>query len=711
MDALLHALARRDRRRLFALTAASVAVVAAAIAFVALRGERPKAGCEQPARAIEDVWSTQMADALAASGRSEVRDAIDRDVASWRREREVACTAHPEHRAARLACLDGVLARIDVIYRALERVQGKVAADDVLGYAVDPKVCAATVPPRLTVTATHDAIAAFAFAIDAARGRDSEAPQLDAVASLATKPGLDPCSRGYARLAEIALTDDVPREKAAFADALTAAEACGDDRLHAEVLIAGAPLEYEVPVVGPKGRAALEKAKVAVDRVAQPDLVATIDAELSGVLAQEQRWDEAFAAAQRAIAGYGARGRARAQIAAVEAENGVRITRCEVDDVQEIVKVCETWKKVARAHHFARSLERLERTEAFAILFLGDVMGAHAELLRLFKPRSHRDVPTQRIEGMVVDEAGKPIVGAIVAASARLFFDSVGPTPFGDVDASSLRMVTSDVQGKFVIADAPMHGEIAAQLGLRRGYAELGTTTTIVVHDTRNISGKVALGNVSRTKVFVMIVPKDSQSTLAFMAPLSPDGTFLLKAVPKDNVSVAVATWSASFDSDVEFHTIPPGGDVSDLRLAPVSGNGRALDVIARSTFASTLDGAQVILIPGRWSFRNVAELNAAHHSKSLGQMRSRYARPIVGEGVPEEARGKMQQGDLYAHFDDARAGEVTVCVIGMSGDLTDPATWRKIEAHVKELDVKCMTASPSDRVLVVEAPPQKRFD
>jgi hypothetical protein len=200
----------------------------------------------------------------------------------------------------------------------------------------------------------------------------------------------------------------------------------------------------------------------------------------------------------------------------------------------------------------------------------------------------------------------------------------------------------------------------------------------------------------------------DHEHVFRFMTPLLPDGTFELRALPKSELLAAVATWNGDMSNNVNFHLVPRGGDVERLELAVASGDGRTLDVIARSTVASALDGAEVIMLPGRHAFKTLAELFARRDHAPL---QVHYARAIVGEQVPDAARAKTRPGDLVAHFDDANTGEVTACVIGYMGDLVDPATWRKIEVHGSELEVRCATAGPDDHVVVVEAPPQKRFD
>jgi hypothetical protein len=713
MDALLAAIAPSQRRRNIALAAVGSALVIAGSTLALFHGRAAGPSCEPPARALEDVWPGDAGKVLAAAGRGELRDAFQHDIDAWSAERDHACTLPPDHRAPQLACLDGVLARLDAVHHAAEKVSGEVPADAVLALLVDPKVCSVASPPRLTVAPDADTVAALALTVDALRGKQLRAAKSDDAAALAAKPGIAPCARAYALRAELELLEDVPKSKAVSSDAITAAEACGDDRVRAEVLTEDAPLQYEQPNVGPRGRAALEKAKAAVDRVSQPDLVARIDEERAEILASDHRWDDAFAAAEHAIAGFAARGRIRGQIGAVDVENDVRFSRGEVADMEAAEKDIEKWKQIARAHHFEHQVEGMEHTEAYAMLFLGDVMGAHAELLRLYHPEPQPDVPTQRIDGSVVDEAGKPIAGAIVAVGSSFFVDSVGPSPFSQT-TSDLRMVTSDPQGNFTIPDAPMTGALLAQLGLRRGVVMLAAHAKIVIHETRKLAGKVELGSTPRPKVFVLAIPVGEQErTVRYMAPLLPDGTFELLAAPKDKLAVGVATWGTAYSSDVEFRLLQPGGDVNDLVLQARRHSGRSLEVIARSAVAGSLDAAQVIVMPGKWKFKKVADM--FHHHDGPGsedrQLLVRYAKPIVGESVPDAARGKTQAGDLIAHFEDVHAGEVTACVIGLAGDTADPQVWRKINAHANELDLQCETAGPDDKVLVVEAPPQKRFD
>ena len=55
---------------------------------------------------------------------------IDRDLATWRDARAHACRAEPKVREAQLACLDGVLARIEVVVQTSQAANGSIDPED-----------------------------------------------------------------------------------------------------------------------------------------------------------------------------------------------------------------------------------------------------------------------------------------------------------------------------------------------------------------------------------------------------------------------------------------------------------------------------------------------------------------------------------------------------------------------------------------------------
>jgi hypothetical protein len=707
MDALLTAITRAERRPRVALFALGGAVVASATLYVALGrgGAQPVLGCPAPARALDAVWTAADASALAAAGRTELRAVFDRDATAWKTAREKACVLPAERRGPELACLDGALARFDAVHHALERVTGEVPSDAVLAYLFDPQGCALATPPRLSIASTADTVGALALAIESLR--DDTKVTVAQMAEFAAKPGLDACSRSYALHAELMTEKDVPKQRALATAAIDAAESCGDDRLRAESLIASAPFEYETPTIGPKGRAAIEKAKVAIDRVGQLDLTAKLDLARARVAAQDKRWDDAFAATDRAAAAYGARGRVRAQIGAAMATAGLRFRRNGPGDLEAVRVAIAKWRPIAVANHLKEPVDDIDETDAYVRMFLGDVAGAHPELVRLYKPEAHADVASQAIDGVVVDETGTPIPDATVGAGQLVWLDSVGPVPFGQPEETHYRMVTTDASGAFRIPDAATTGAVVAQKGDRVAAVKLAPHLRLVLAPTRAMSGKVKLGTMVGSSVFVMVMPIDHLQ-FGYLAPLAADGSFSLPAVPTTELYTGVSRWGSELSSDVEFSKIPAGrAPVTNLELVAHTSE-RTLVVVVRSAVDLPFDTAQVIVLPGRVDIKTLGELQKLPNHTSL---QARFAKPIIGEAVPKDAAGKTRAGDLVAELTDVVGGDVTACVVGLHGDLKDPAVGRKIQEHRDELAVKCVVATPADRVIVVDAPPQKRFD
>ena len=710
IDALLAAIAR-DRRRPYVAIASVAAVVfgCAAIWFVLSRPTASGPACRVPSRDPAAVLTSEHTSQLASIGRGDVGAAIARDLATWKTVREHACADTSDRRGEQLACLDGVLARMELVRRAVLQAGADGSLDDALDQLVDPNVCAAATPPRLVIQPSAEAVTAFAYVLAATEGKAK--PSSDAASALADKPGLDACAHALAVVAKFQLEDNVAREKPLGAEAITAADACGDDRLRADALLSDAPLEAEQPTIGERGRAALQKAKVAVDRVAQPDLVAELDQQVASVAAQDHRWDDAFRDAADAIAGYAARGRKRAQLEAVLSEMELHYSRNDsAADMQAIRDSATKWVPIAEQLHLDKMRDKLLTFDAFAMLFQGDVAGAHPVLTRLYKPKPHPEIGTQRLEGVVVDAAGHPVANAEVAVNDPLFVDTIGPVPH--MGGDDLRVTHTDASGAFVLDDAPPKGSLFAQSGNLRAFAQMQPHAKLVLVPTRRLAGKVQLDGKSPTQMFVMFGPRSAVMSIARgMAPLRADGSFVYDGAPTEPLVAIVAQWGAQMSANVAVTLVPGGNDaLENLALAAPANSERTLDVIARSAVATSLDGAEVFLMPGRLQVKSLRDLFQGHREHMM-HMQQRYARPLVGEAIPKDAIGKTRQGDLVAHFTNVIAGEVTACVIGINGDLSDPAQWRRLQAHEDELEIHCETAGADDRSIVVEAPPQKRFD
>ena len=218
MGALLHAIERTSSRRSIAMIGGVGLAAASIVIYVVSRSATNQASaCAQPAIDPDSVTLTAGA-----------KPHIER----WRVARASACEAKREVRGARLACLDGVFARIADAFH--DRAPGPDAVTDEL---VEPGACEADQPPRLLTTIEGPLASAFASlahakdsgkAIDSELAADTQPPCVRTVALLAGRVGLDPAYDptlfgktlalfGKIQAAAAACDDDAIKVQAAFA--------------------------------------------------------------------------------------------------------------------------------------------------------------------------------------------------------------------------------------------------------------------------------------------------------------------------------------------------------------------------------------------------------------------------------------------------------------------------------------------------------------
>ncbi|HEX7836252.1 MAG TPA: hypothetical protein VF469_02250, partial [Kofleriaceae bacterium] len=473
---------------------------------------------------------------------------------------------------------------------------------------------------------------------------------------------------------------------------------------------------WELPMFGPKADAAIQQARIAARRVMQPELEAAL-AALSGRVARRRgQWDEAFRIVEIELAGYRAHGLEVRQLRAVIGRNTLRIARAEPGDLRAIAGDIRVWRPIAVAHHRLDLARLLEAEDARARLLLGDVASAHADLVRLWQARPHltRTIGARRITGEVVDSSGRPVTGATVAAASNLRADSVGiGLPVFSEDESTednLRIVASDAAGRFAIEDGAREGAIAAQLGDRRSRPiAIADRVTLVLEPTRSVTGKVNLGSTSHTRVMVYsVVDGNASGRFTLSAPVGADGSFAMAGVTTGAFRIGPSAPRADeLDNHVEYRAFPASPlPITGITLELAS-PARTLDIVVRSAVATPIDGAMVMVLAGKHEVSRVDDLDWLSNEA----MDLRLARPATGDSVPRPVRDKIRPGDLLAHIEHAGTGELTVCALNLTGDLMDPAFLQRLEAHLSQLAFKCAQLGPDVSVIVLDVPPQQRFD
>jgi predicted Ser/Thr protein kinase len=672
MNALLARLERAARARIAVAVAAGLCVIAAiaGLAYV-LRSEPVAVVCDPQGSDVAAVWSPAIATGLRAAASEADVAVFDAAYRDWQTARVAACRAAPQVRQHQLQCLDGVLRRFDALRQARQRVP-LAAAEELQAQLIDPEVCRAPVAdrvPRLTLTPSREVVDAYALL---ARSTTTAPPPHAELVDLAGSERGDPCARVIAMLALDAMspsgivprqtTDtDVPRQTT-DTDVDSATKQCGDDRLRAELLIEHSRFQW------PRVEQALANARSAAVRVMQPELDAAL--ALQEVIHARRLlhdWDRALRWADVAIDDYRVRGLELHQLRAVIVRNDLRLRRFGADDLRAITEDVERWRPIAVSNHRADLASQLDMWDARARFWREDAAGAREALRRLPAAMPGDAGGSRRITGEVVDDRGRPVVGARVAAATSLFADTVEigvPRLVVDGVSDKLRVATSDGDGRFVIEDGAHTGEIAAQHGDRRSQPVLiADHVRLVLEPTRIVTGLVKFAGGAHTHILVQLIPIDAPiGTVGTIAPVAADGSFLVRGTSMRALQIVAIDCHDDSDVRVGSRTVPASPGDSEVRI-DLTGR-RTIDVVVRSALAMSSDyyAIPIEVFVGKHRVTSVDDIN-----------RLRTISPwIVGANkfkVPDGVRDRIHPGDLVAHVTYSGLADLMVCAIAPSRD------------------------------------------
>lgn len=715
MAALLARLARARRGPRVAL--ASACTLGAAATILAVRANGVAVECAPPARNVTAVWSPLVAAAVGATLSPEHAGVLDTAHRDWLAARAGACVAPLAVQLTQLACLDQVLERFDAIRRGYERVPSS-AAEEMQAQLIDPAICIRPVAadvPRLALTASPTVIEGYALY---AQSDTADKPSEAQIAALFDERNRDPCARVIAALAFDAASPDVTRRRAVMATARAADDQCGDARLHADLLIRGLPYELELPMIGPRGEAAIAQASAAVRAVMQPDLAAAVAQYRAIVAHQRARWDVAFREVEEELAGY--RGRPGGQLFAVLMRNYLRLGRSNPDDLAAAIADVRTWRAfalaapadrptgavdvrpwhpLALANHRVEIVRQLDAVAALARYRLGDA-SARGALIAAWQAQPRIERSSLPVTGIVVDTAGKPVAGARVAAATSLRADAGGLglpdlNTYLDYRDPDLRTTTTDAAGRFCL-DATLR--IAAELDDRRSPARaVAGQIRLVLAPTRMLRGRIDLGDVPYTHVSVTATEEGSRAGIIVLGAIAPDGSFTIAGAPTTPLRLTMAVRQAfDLDRQLAFHrvaagTIPVAGIRFEIPSSP-----RTLDVTVRSTVVAPLAGARVAVLEGQHPIHSVPEL------LELADVNLQLRSAIPWDTSLSE---RLRPGDLVAHVEHAPPDELTVCASSFFGDPLDLSLDNTV--RFAQLAIRCTRVGPDARTVEIAVPPQ----
>jgi hypothetical protein len=131
----------------------------------------------------------------------------------------------------------------------------------------------------------------------------------------------------------------------------------------------------------------------------------------------------------------------------------------------------------------------------------------------------------------------------------------------------------------------------------------------------------------------------------------------------------------------------------------------RALELVVRSSVATSLSRAAAWVTPGRWEIQSVGDL-----LRTPGFSGDEIHPQPAGDNPPAALAGKVRRDDLVAHVEHVPdAGEITVCACSVPTDAN--VSDQQLRAHISDLVVRCKHIGPDDAIVVIDVPPQQRFD
>jgi predicted Ser/Thr protein kinase len=705
MDVMLAVIEKRGRTGTLLLAGGGAAVIAGGAIALALgmRGSSEPA-CAAPALAPSTVWSERARAVLLDAGHTAAVKLLDADFGRWTSARSLACAAPIERRAPALACLDGVLQRMNAAVRAAEQLRD-VQPIEIGMVLIDPNVCGTERPPRLLApTPQMREVIEARLREEATIGSPDPKAMKDLVARVAS----DPCASSYAHGMQAFTVRDSSEQRRLTELAETEGERCEDERVRADAALHGALAAVRMEFLAASIPKKLRHAEVAVQRVAQPDLVAMLDVVRMNVAARAENLEVALQRTDAALAGFAVRGRYATMIEAGLAGLSVLQARATPADLAEIARRIANWREVATkqlgpTHDVLRRIEQIDAWWAYA---RGDVAGSHA---RLEAARRERPIDNARsARGRVVDAAGKPVAGASVIGGKGIVGDSISVALADPEGSSTIRKTTTAADGTFALADVAEDGIVVAQLGERRSLAFTPTDDLVIpLRATSRVEGKVELHGLPRERVIVAIISDEQTRAQRYsiIAPLAADGSFVFDGAPRGKVKIVAQVSGVSGVTSAVVERTIDGASVKGISLVAPHAN-RVVHVIVRSAIGLPVPNAQVIVRPGTFSTTNAKGL-----TEKVDATTARLAQPILGESAPQPVREIARPDDLYATMTEVPDGIASVCGLALPADLTDPDLQTKIDNNLEKIEVRCVTIDPDDTVVTVEVPPWPRLD
>jgi hypothetical protein len=245
--------------------------------------------------------------------------------------------------------------------------------------------------------------------------------------------------------------------------------------------------------------------------------------------------------------------------------------------------------------------------------------------------------------------------------------------------------------------------------------AALGTRRTLPVQRAARVELRVVptgsvTGSVKRVgerlgMIQVAVTLPPPYTTVEFTAPIGADGTFRIDHVPRGKAKL-VATFGYE-PVEIRFREIYVGARPVGPIAFELASSGVPIHVVLRNQVAASISLGLAFVIRGRYTAATLADLERV----TLPMVRARaFMQPL--EDAPPAAQSLVKPGDVAVSFPSIAPGDVTLCALGISGELSDQTYMMKLDKHAPTFGVACkpVTITKPDQAFVIDVPPMKRL-
>ncbi len=300
------------------------------------------------------------------------------------------------------------------------------------------------------------------------------------------------------------------------------------------------------------------------------------------------------------------------------------------------------------------------------------------------------------VNGRVLTAEGSPVPGARVLLGARLVGDGNGLSmKLGPAveESMGLRRAQSDADGRFRIGGlgpdrlflAAEHDQLGRSEPVALPVGGQDLHHDLVLHVFGKVVGTVTVNGKPATGVVVSANSK-GEAGQTIVVHTGTDGAYVIEKLPAGGHRITASL-------------IGTGG------LGGAKSNGRIVEVRAREEISVDIEiSSGNVDLTVQVAGRQDAKIDLAQVFVLKGQVRIQTAAEL--NKVAMSAGGSIQQTFWLpgkpAQFKEMSAGEYSLCVLPINGNMNDPAFVQNLQKQAAQLKVYC---SP---LLVKDSPPQQ---